>query len=74
MTHLEMVERMNDVLPSQTFAESANLVQRLVEAGHLQPDHVAAIDAQTAAFVQARMMGRPVSFRYVDGTHETFNA
>jgi len=40
----------------------------------LSPDHVAAIDNQTNAFVQARMTGRPVSFRYVDGTHETFNA
>lgn len=40
----------------------------------LPADQVEAIDAQTTAFVQARMTGRPVSFRYVDGTHETFNA
>lgn len=40
----------------------------------LPADQVEAIDQQTTAFVQARMIGRPVSFRYVDGTHETFNA
>jgi hypothetical protein len=44
------------------------------ERRELAVDHIKAIDQQTAAFVQARMMGRPVSFRYVDGTHETFNA
>jgi antirestriction protein ArdC len=40
----------------------------------LTPEHVEAIDQQTAKFVAARMSGTPVSFRYVDGTHETFNA
>lgn len=40
----------------------------------LPAEQVAAIDRQTELYVQARMTGRPVSFRYVDGTHETFNA
>jgi len=40
----------------------------------LPAEQLAAIDQQTAKFVAARMSGVPVSFRYVDGTHETFNA
>lgn len=37
MTQFEMIDRMQDLLPDQTFAESANLTQRLIEAGHLKP-------------------------------------
>lgn len=44
------------------------------EGGNTLPaEQIEAIDQQTAAFVRARMSGTPVSFRYVDGTHETFN-
>lgn len=40
----------------------------------LTPEHVEAIDDQAALYVRAKVSGVPVSFRYVDGTHETFNA